>query len=67
MLVTLLFKDLDTLPNSSTKEGNKKLGTKPNTPFQYKTTPNTGDKILVENKPELKVATEAIPFGTVTQ
>ena len=61
------LKDLDTLPNSSTKEGNKKLGTKPNTPFQYKTTPNTGDKILVENKPELKVATEAIPFGTVTQ
>ena len=61
------LKDLDTLPNSSTKEGNKKLGTKPTTPFQYKTTPDTGDKILVENKPELKVATEAIPFGTVTQ
>ena len=61
------LKDLDTLPNSSTKEGNKKLGTKPTTPFQYKTTPDTGDKILVENKPELKVATETIPFGTVTQ
>lgn len=61
------LKDLDTLPNSSTKEGNKKLGNKPTTPFQYKTTPDTGDKILVENKPELKVATEAIPFGTVTQ
>ena len=61
------LKDLNSLPNSSNKDDVKKIGDKPTTPFQYKTTPDTGDKILVENKSELKVTTEAVAFETVTQ
>ena len=34
---------------------------------EYKTTPEEGIKTVVENKPELKSTTEAVPFETITQ
>ena len=34
---------------------------------EYKTTPEEGIKAVVENKPELKSTTEAVPFETVEQ
>ena len=34
---------------------------------EYKTTPEEGIKAVVENKPELKSTTEAVPFETITQ
>ena len=39
----------------------------PTPKVEYKTTPETALKTLVENKPELKSTTEAVPFKTVEQ
>ena len=39
----------------------------PTPKVEYKTTPETAPKTLVENKPELKSTTEAVPFKTVEQ
>ena len=39
----------------------------PTPKVEYKTTPETAPKILVENKPELKSTTEAVPFKTIEQ
>ena len=39
----------------------------PSPKVEYKTTPETAPKTLVENKPELKSTTEAVPFKTVEQ
>lgn len=42
--------------------------TQPETPkIESKTTPEEGIKSVVENKPELKSTTEAVPFETITQ
>ena len=39
----------------------------PTPKVEYKTTPEAAPKTLVENKPELKSTTEAVPFKTVEQ
>ena len=39
----------------------------PTPKVEYKTTPETAPKTLVENKPELKSTTEAVPFKTIEQ
>ncbi|MEZ7742775.1 ZmpA/ZmpB/ZmpC family metallo-endopeptidase [Gemella sp. 20925_1_85] len=39
----------------------------PTPKVEYKTTPEVAPKTLVENKPELKSTTEAVPFKTVEQ
>ena len=39
----------------------------PTPKVEYKTTPKVAPKTLVENKPELKSTTEAVPFKTVEQ
>ena len=39
----------------------------PSPKVEHKTTPDTGDKVLVENKPELRVSTEVVPFETIEQ
>ena len=39
----------------------------PTPKVEYKTAPETAPKTLVENKPELKSTTEAVPFKTVEQ
>ena len=39
----------------------------PTPKVEHKTTPETAPKTLVENKPELKSTTEAVPFKTVKQ
>ena len=39
----------------------------PTPKVEYKTTPETAPNTLVENKPELKSTTEAVPFKTVEQ
>ena len=39
----------------------------PTPKVEYKTTPEVAPKTLVENKPELKSITEAVPFKTVEQ
>ncbi|WP_448913390.1 ZmpA/ZmpB/ZmpC family metallo-endopeptidase [Gemella sp.] len=41
--------------------------TQPTTKVEHKTTPEEGIKMVVENKPELKSTTEAVPFETITQ
>ena len=39
----------------------------PTPKVEYKTTPEVAPKTLVENKPELKSTTEAVPFKTIEQ
>ena len=39
----------------------------PTPKVEYKTTPEVAPKTLVENKPELKSTTEAVPFQTIEQ
>ena len=63
--------DLGVLPQPEQKVLPKQTQPQPEptpTPkVEYKTTPETAPKTLVENKPELKSTTEAVPFKTVEQ
>ena len=63
--------DLGVLPQGEQKVLPKQTQPQPEptpTPkVEYKTTPEVAPKTLVENKPELKSTTEAVPFKTVEQ
>ena len=70
--------DLDVLPQPEQKVLPKQtqpiveptqpqLEPTPTPKVEYKTTPEAAPKTLVENKPELKSTTEAVPFKTVEQ
>ena len=61
--------DLGVLPQEEQKVLPKPTQPQPTpTPkVEYKTTPEVAPKTLVENKPELKSTTEAVPFQTIEQ